>query len=272
MNDAGAAYVFQRVGSTWSQEAYLKASNAEPFDNFGSSSGLTVAVSGNTVVVGCSSEDSSATGVNGDQSNNGASTAGAAYVFVREGSTWSQQAYLKASNTGTFDQFGDSVAISGEMAIVGAPGEGSSATGINGDQANNDAVSSGAAYLFVRQGKSWTQQAYVKASNTGATDLFGSTVAISEDTALVGAISEDSSATGLNGDEADNSATDSGAVYEFTFDAAPPSADLDGDGDVDGADLGLMLANWGGPAVGDINLDGVVDGADLGILLAEWTG
>ena len=90
------------------QTAYLKASNTDVNDEFGSA----IAVSGDTVVVGASSEDSSATGVNGDQSSNAAISAGAAYVFVRTGSTWSQQAYLKASNTETFDLFGTSVAVS----------------------------------------------------------------------------------------------------------------------------------------------------------------
>jgi hypothetical protein len=77
--------------------------------------GYSVAISGDTVVVGAFAEDSNATGVNGDQSNNSASNAGAAYVFVRSSGTWSQQAYLKASNTGVFHEFGRSVvAISGD--------------------------------------------------------------------------------------------------------------------------------------------------------------
>jgi uncharacterized repeat protein (TIGR02543 family) len=213
-NDArvsGAAYVFVRSGSIWSQQAYLKASNAERGDFFGSS----VAVSGNTVVVGAYSESSSATGVNGNQADNSAGYSGAAYVFVRSGTTWNQQAYLKASNTEAYDFFGLRVAVSGDTVVVGASGESSSATGVNGNQADNSAPKSGSAYVFVRSGITWSQQAYIKASNTGAGDEFGNPVAVSGDTLVVGAVGEDSNATGVNGDQADNSALWSGAAYVF---------------------------------------------------------
>ncbi len=196
----------------FARQAYLKASNTGAGDYFGQS----VAISGDTVVVGAIFEDSSATGVNGNQSDNAGVNSGAAYVFVRNGNYWTQQAYLKASNTGADDDFGKSVAISGDTIVVGADFEDSSATGINGNQTLNNANNSGAAYVFVRNGTAWTQQAYLKASNTGAGDLFGSTVAISGDTIVVGAFREDSSATGVNGNDADNSATDSGAAYVFT--------------------------------------------------------
>jgi hypothetical protein len=84
-----------------------------------------------------------------------------------------QQAYLKASNTDATDFFGP-VAISGDTIVVGALGESSTATGVNGNQNINAATNSGAAYIFVRNGSSWTQQAYLKASNTEALDKFGS--------------------------------------------------------------------------------------------------
>jgi hypothetical protein len=193
------------------QQAYLKASNTETGDRFSSS----VAVSGDTVVVGAPSEASNATGVNGNQSNNSAASSGAAYVFVRNGTNWAQQAYLKASNTGTSDQFGSSVAISGDTIVVGANGEDSNATGVNGDQNNNSAASSGAAYVFVRNGTNWTQQAYLKASNTGGSDFFGTSVEISGDSILVGAPLEASNATGVNGNQSDNSLTFAGAAYIF---------------------------------------------------------
>src|SRR5690606_5534334 len=122
-------------------------------------------------------EDSNATGVNGDQSSNNATNSGAAYVFVRVGTTWTQQAYLKASNTGNDDHFGTAVSISGDTIVVGATLEGSNATGVNGDQNNNDASNAGAAYVFVRYGTEWVQQAYLKASTTEAGDVFGSAVA-----------------------------------------------------------------------------------------------
>src|SRR5690349_16496469 len=98
-----------------------------------------------------------------------------------------QQSYIKASNTGAGDQFGWSVAVSGDTLVVGAFAEDSSSTGVNGAQGNDAAPDSGAAYVFVRSGASWVQQAYLKASNTGANDNFGIAVAISGDTLVVGA-------------------------------------------------------------------------------------
>ena len=209
---SGAAYVFTRSGSSWSQQGYLKASNAATNDVFGNS----VAISGDTIVVGAYREASNATGVDGDQSDNSAVQSGAAYVFTRSGSTWSQQAYLKASNTGANNLFGSSVSISGDTIVVGAYVESSNATGIDGDQANNLAPESGAAYVFTRSGSTWSQQAYVKASNTDGNDFFGQSVAISGDTVVVGAYREASNATGVGGDQSDNSVANSGAAYVFT--------------------------------------------------------
>jgi hypothetical protein len=88
-------------------------------------------------------------------------------VFVRSSTTWTQQAYLKASNTGAGDGFGQSVAITGDTVVVGAHYEDSSSTGVNGTQSDNSASASGAAYVFVRSSGAWSQQAYLKASNTG---------------------------------------------------------------------------------------------------------
>jgi hypothetical protein len=208
---AGAAYVFVRSGTTWSQQAYLKASNTGANDEFG----WSVAVSGDTAVVGAYGESSAVTGVNGDQADNSAVGAGAAYVFVRSGTTWSQEAYLKASNTDGGDSFGWSVAVSGDTVTVGADLEDSAATGTNGNQADNSALDSGAAYVFVRSAGIWSQEAYLKASNTDAADNFGLSVAISGDTVVAGAAGEASAATGVNGDQADNTAAYAGAAYVF---------------------------------------------------------
>ena len=210
-SNAGAAYVFVRNGTMWTQQAYLKASNTGAGDAFGGS----VAVSGDTVVVGASQEDSNATGINGNQADDSAGNAGVAYVFTRGGTTWAQQAYLKASNTGPGDRFGGAVAVSGDTVVVGALYEASNATGVNGNELDNSATWSGAAYIFSRSGTIWTQQAYLKASNTGMDDWFGSSVAVSGDTVIVGALTEESNATGVNGDQTNNSAGDSGAVYIF---------------------------------------------------------
>ncbi len=211
-SDSGAVYVFTRSGGLWTQQAYLKASNTDVGDYFG----YSVAISGDTVVVGAYGEDSNAVGVNGDQSDNSATDSGAVYVFTRSGSTWTQQAYLKASNTGGSDHFGHSVAISGDTMVVGALMEDSNATGVGGDQGDNSAASAGAAYVFTRSGSTWTQAAYLKASNTYDSDFFGYSVAIAGDTVVVGADSEDSNATGIGGDQSDNTATDAGAAYVFT--------------------------------------------------------
>ncbi len=208
---AGAAYVFVRTGTVWVQQAYLKADNAEGQDNFGSS----VAISGDTIVVGAPGEASIANTVNGDGSDNSAPAAGAAYVFVRSGATWTQQAYLKADNAEEGDDFGYEVAISGHTIVVGAYHEDSAANTINGDGSDNSASRSGAAYVFVRSGTSWTQQAYLKADNGEAEDYFGSSVAISGDTIVVGASGEDSAANTVNGDGSDNNADNAGAAYVF---------------------------------------------------------
>ena len=170
-------------------------------------------MSGDTVVVGAYKEDSSTTGVNSTP-NESATDAGAAYVFVRSGATWTQQAYLKASNTQAGDYFGGSVAVSGDTIIVGATGEDSSTTGVNSTP-NESATDSGAVYVFTRSGTTWSQQAYLKASNTDAEDQFGASVAIDGDTVVVGAPQESSKAAGINGDQGDNSASHSGAVYVF---------------------------------------------------------
>lgn len=210
---AGAAYVFVRSGTTWTQQAYLKASNSDPGDFFGS----TLSLSGDTLAVGARFEDSNATGINGTQSDNSARDSGAVYVFVRSDTVWNQQAYLKASNTGAYDDFSsaNAVALSGDTLAVGADVEDSNATGINGNPAENGYTDSGAAYLFVRNGTTWTQQAYLKASNTGPYDYFGNSISLSGNTLAAGALQESSNATGTDGNQADNSAVRSGAVYIF---------------------------------------------------------
>lgn len=218
--NAGAVYVFQRTGTTWVEQAYLKASNAETEDRFG----ISVATSGDTIVVGANLEDSNQTTItNGGvaSSNNSASISGAAYVFHRSGSTWAEQAYLKAPNGEANDQFGEDVAIDGDRIVVGAFSESSNQITItNGTTASGDnsANLAGAAYVFQRTGSAWSNQAYLKAPNTGADDRFATALAIEGDTILVGAIFEDSNMTTItNGASAseDNSISNSGAVYVF---------------------------------------------------------
>jgi len=213
---SGAAYIFERASGVWSQQAYLKASNADVDDNFGAS----VAISEELVVVGAWHECSNATGVDGSQNNNSAVNSGAAYIFERVFGVWSQKAYLKASNTDVDDEFGLSIAVSDERVIVGAWQESSNASGVDGNESDDSAAQSGAAYLFERVGGIWSQMAYLKASNTGASDRFGRAVAITGELAIVGAYAESSNATGINGNESDNSAAASGAAY--IFELPPP--------------------------------------------------
>ena len=215
--DAGAVYVFTRSGAIWSQQAYVKASNTDAGDDFGLH--LALSGDGNTLAVGARGEASASTGIGGNETDNSAEFAGAVYVFTRSGATWTQQAYVKASNAQTDDRFGRSVALSadGNVLVVGAVDESGGATGIDGNQSSNRAGLSGAAYEFVRSGGVWTQVRYLKASNTGARDFFGWSIALSSDasTLAVGAPDEDSAATGIDGNQADDSLVSAGAVYVF---------------------------------------------------------
>src|SRR5262249_37009312 len=158
---------FKRTGSNWAQQAYLKAANAEAGDGFGNA----VAISGDTIAVGATAEDSNQTTItNGTtaSSDNSASSAGAVYVYKRTGSSWAQEAYLKASNAEASDSFGYSVAIDGDTIVASAAGEDSNQTTItNGSSAsaNNSASASGAAYVYKRTGATWVQEAYLKAAN-----------------------------------------------------------------------------------------------------------
>ena len=172
---SGSAYVFVHSGATWTEQAKLTASDAAIDDRFGRS----VSVSGDTAVVGAVGDD--------DDGQN----SGSAYVFVRSGTTWTEQAKLTASDAATFDIFGISVSISGDTALVAA--------WLHDD----NFILSGAAYMFVRSGTTWTEQAKLPASDPAANDRFGVSVSISGETAVVGAY--------LN----DDTGSDSGSAYVF---------------------------------------------------------
>ena len=203
---AGAVYVFTRSAGVWTQQAYLKASNTDAGDNFG----VTVALKDDTLAVAAYDEASNATGVNGDQTDNSNGGSGAVYVFTRTAGIWSQQAYIKPSNSGGL--FGYSVALVGDTLAVGAPFEASNATGVNGNQFNTSAPLAGAVYVFTWTAGVWSQQAYLKASNTDAGDRFGHDLQIDGETLAVGARFEASAAGGVNADQTDNSAPNAGAV------------------------------------------------------------
>ena len=223
---SGAVYIFVQKNGAWSQQAYLKPSNPGLSYRFGHM--VSLSQDGNTLAVSAHFEASAAKGINGDQTDKSIPQAGAVYVFTRTGTTWSQQAYIKASNTGEKaqgkqpskgDQFGFSISLSadGNTLAAGAISEDSSARGINGDQNDNSAVSSGAVYVYTRSGSTWTQQAYVKASNTDANNLFGYSVGLTADgnTMAVSAYDEAGASRQINGPQ-DKGRRGSGAIYVFT--------------------------------------------------------
>ncbi|CAM3953390.1 FG-GAP repeat protein [Vibrio aquimaris] len=218
--DAGAAYLFRFQGGSWIQEAYIKASNTNAGDRFGSS--VALSNDGNVLAVGATNEQSDSTEVNIGQLNNDLTEAGAVYIY-KFTTSWAQEAYLKPLNTGSGDLFGSSVSLSsdGNILAVGASGESSNSKEINIGSGDNSASQSGAAYIFRFSDTAWSQRAYIKASNSGTEDYFGVSVSLSEDgnTLAVGASSEDSNSQGVNGEDNNNTAN-SGAAYTFFFDGS----------------------------------------------------
>ena len=150
------------------QQAKLTASDGAAYDLFG----FSVSISGDTAVVGAWADDDAG------------AESGSAYVFVRIGSTWSQQAKLTANDAAAGDSFGESVSISGDTAVVGAGGD------------DDGGAGSGSAYVFVRIGSTWSQQAKLTANDAAVHDWFGGSVSISGDTALVGAFGDDDAGCG----------------------------------------------------------------------------
>ena len=212
--NSGAAYVFKRVGVTWSQLQYFKAFAFTAEDYYGQA--IALSADGSTLAVGAIYEDSNAIGIDGDSSNEAATNAGAAYVYVRNGDTFSFHAYVKASNTDAGDELGRALALSGSGAllVVGASLESSNAVGLDGDQSNNAALQAGAAYVLTRAPR-WAPSRYIKATNPDVGDRFGGAIALTPDSRVLAitALGEASAATGINGDQTDNSAIASGAVY-----------------------------------------------------------
>jgi hypothetical protein len=168
--DAGAAYVFVRSGSAWIQQAYIKPVTTAQQGYFGVS--LALSDDGNTLAVG---QPATTTG------------AGSVHVFTRTGTSWGNEAVVTTNIRDTGDQFGASIAVSGagDTLVIGAPGESSASN----NPSDNTATNAGAAYVFVFNGASWTQQAYLKSPAPAASDQLGWSVACSQDgnTAVAGA-------------------------------------------------------------------------------------
>ncbi|MGO8874279.1 MAG: FG-GAP repeat protein [Acidimicrobiales bacterium] len=151
--DAGRAYVFTRTAQVWHQTAELKGSDTVTYDQFGSS----VAIAGTTIAVGADLRSA---------------RAGRVYVFTKRGVHWIQTAELKASDSSLYDEFGSSLAMDGHTMIVGAEYHGAEA---------------GSAYVLGEAGGRWRQTAELKGSDTSTDDYFGSAVAVSGGTVVVGA-------------------------------------------------------------------------------------
>ncbi len=226
---SGAVYVFTREGENWLQQAYVKASNPGAADLFGSS--VVLSGDGNTLAVAAQFESSAATGVNGDENDDSIPQAGAVYVFTRTGDTWSQQAYIKAANTGRAGVRGSNsgtetssdtlsrLSADGDTLAVGAITEDSNSRAFNENQQDDSLDASGAVYVFTRSGETWSQQAYLKASNSEGGDLFGFAVALSADgtTLVASSYDEDGGTRLINGPD-NNLRGASGALFVFEFD------------------------------------------------------
>jgi Tol biopolymer transport system component len=174
----GSAYVFVKVGGAWVEQQKLSAADGGDGDQFG----YSVGISGETLIVGAWQD---ATGANSSQ--------GSAYIFTRSGTAWSQQAKLVAPDGAPFDFFGESVAIDGSTVVVGAASDN---IGPNADQ--------GTVHVFVRNGSAWQHQQALTAADGAATDRFGTSVAISGETIVIGARGDD---IGANADQ--------GSAYVF---------------------------------------------------------
>lgn len=215
---SGAVYVYRFDGTNWLQEAYIKASNSDAGDAFGT----RVSLKGDTLAVSAPLEDSSQTTILNSSdpasTNNSLSGSGAVYVYQRSGTTWVQQAYIKANNANADDGL-RSVSLGEDLIAVGALGEDSNQTTITiTGGTNNSNSGSGAVYIFRRNNSTWSQEAYIKAANNGATDAFGMDVSLSGDTLAVSGYLEDSDQTGITngtGTSASNLMGNSGAVYIY---------------------------------------------------------
>ncbi len=215
---SGAVYVFDLEAEGGpAQVAYIKAPAPGDQDLFGWS--LALSADGDVLVVGAGREDGGGSGVDPPHDDT-LESAGAAYVYERgPGGVWAVAAYLKALQPGDHDRFGDSVAVSpeGSLVAVGAPLEDGSGVGV-GPAPDDDTPTSGAVYLFSRDGAGgWQAAGYVKAPNTGADDQFGQSVALSNEGGLlvVGGWFEDGAGTGPGADQSDDSAENAGAVFLY---------------------------------------------------------
>lgn len=192
---AGSAYIFERSGNTWVQQAKLVAADRAQDDYFA----YSVALNGDYAVIGAYREDQNALGAVT------LADAGSAYIFTRSGTTWTQQQKIVASDRAATDYFGYAVAIDGDKILVGAYLEDHDAAG------GNLLSGAGSAYIFSRTGTVWIQQQKLVAADRKSSDGFGRALSISGNRAVIGAWNQDGDATG------NNPVSDAGSAYVFLF-------------------------------------------------------
>ncbi len=219
-SDSGSAYVFARTGETWVQQAKLLPADGAAEEEFGAA----LAIDGDTTLIGARR------GENG----------GSAYVFVHTEGTWTQQAKLVADDASLGDEFGVSVAINNNTALIGASWD------------DEPGSATGSAYVFTRTDGIWTQQAKLLPAVTTAYDHFGEFVAFNGDTALIGSYKDD------------DTDWDSGSIYVFDLGCNDCPADLTGDGSLDISDVVAFLeAYTTGNLIADLTSNGVIDISDV---------
>ena len=174
-DDEGSANIFRREGTVWIEEAKISASDGEEGDHFGGS----VSLSGDYALIGAYGDDDAG------------SSSGSAYIFRHEGMEWIEEAKLTASDGAEDDEFGRSLSLSGDYALIGAWGD---------DDAGS---SSGSAYIFRHEGMEWIEKARLTASDGASGDNFGTSVSLSGNYALIGAYRDD------------DAGSDSGSAYVF---------------------------------------------------------
>jgi hypothetical protein len=266
-NLPGSAYVYRyEAGSgTWPQEEKLT-----PAEGLYDAFGTDVALDGDTAIVGASYDDGSGL------------AAGAAYIYVHDGSTWQLEQVIRASDANMYDSFGVAVDVRGDYAIVGAAGD------------NDNGSSSGSAYVFRHDGSEWLETAKLLAPGGAASDLFGSAVAVQGRQALVGATHAAGSGSvyfyqGFSGLDCNGNAllddceVLSGEVADLNGNGIPDECevpgDLDGDGEIGVIDLLILLGAWGPcpppceppvTCLGDLDGDCEVGINDFLTLLGNW--
>ncbi len=217
-SNSGSAYVFNRFGTTWTQKAKISASDGAAGDNFG----VCLSISGDTILIGAPYDDDKGT------------NSGSAYVFTRNGTTWTQQAKIYGSDTRRYDQFGQFVFLSGDTIFVVAPYD------------DDKGTDSGSVYVFTRTDSNWTQQQKLTASDGAAGDNFGDFISLSGNTMLIGVPYDD------------DKGSNSGSAYVFTRSGTTwtEQAKLLASDGANGDNFGVCLSISGNTAlVGALNDD-----------------